>query len=143
MSIAAVLVLSLAAPASAQTEVGTAVTIGAWRAEECRYRNLTGGPAFNYTDIMYTIRCAARHWPVDVAQITRVVDCESGFGEHAVNPNGHYGLFQNDMSMWNALRRSPLVDRWDLHPSVFNARSSVVLNVRYIHFNGYGRWSCA
>jgi len=144
VSIAAVLVLCLAAPASAQTEIGTAVTIGAWRAEECRYRSLMGSPdAYSHREIVLTARCAIDHFPVPggYPTLARIIACESGWGPEAVSPSGSYrGLMQLGYDEFHS-NVGPM--SWPVKRDWTNPRSNLLAGVRLAHNVGWGPWACA
>lgn len=142
--VAAVLVLMMAAPASAQTEIGTAEQIGRWRAEECRYRSLYGSPQeFSYEEMVLTARCAVDHFPVPggFAMLNSVVACESGWGPDAVSPTGSYrGLMQLGYSEFHS-NVGPM--RWPVKREWTNPRSNLLAGVRLAHRVGWGPWTCA
>ena len=56
-------------------------------------------PAGSIEDI---IRTAAAKYGVSGDWMVRIARCESGLNPRAVNPNGHYGLFQFSYSTFNS-----------------------------------------
>ena len=139
----------LAAATISITPASAVVPHSSWRWDTCRFRNLhAADDGFSRREIILTIRCAVWHFPV-IGGPTRAVDvadCESGLNPYAVNPNGHYGLYQDSPGLWAGLlaQSSVLVRHWNLSRNVFNARSNAVLNVEYAHGNGWGAWAaCA
>lgn len=110
-------------------------------AQECRYKR---GGGFSDRDVKATIRCAARRWhvPGGYPKARSVARCESGFNEHN-SYAGHDGVYQHDRRYWPGRFRRFRVRGWRMHPSVFNARSNVVVSIRMAHAGGWSPWSCA
>ncbi|WP_029088099.1 resuscitation-promoting factor [Brevibacterium album] len=66
----------------------------------------------------------------------KIVECESTFNPRAVNPNGHYGLFQFKLATWRSVGGSgnPI----DAHPTEQFKRAKILQEKA-----GWGQWSCA
>jgi hypothetical protein len=135
--LAAALMLSLT-PSGARAD-------GEWRQEQCRYQSVNGDPGWSHTEVAETIQCAVRHWPVDGGydKALSVATCESGLNPLAYNSGGYAGVYQHDVGYWPMRFDSLSPQWWGLSPSVYNARSNVVIAIRYASMYDWSAWSCA
>jgi len=115
-----------------------------WRMQQCRYRHLEDGWGWSYREVALTIGCAVKHWPVfgGVDKAMSVATCESGLNELAYNSGGYAGVYQHAISAWPYRFTNLAPPWWRLRPSVFNARSNVVIAIRYAARYGWQAWSC-
>ena len=79
------------------------------------------------------IRAAAARHGVSGDWMVRIARCESGLNPHAVNPNGHYGLFQFSRSTFSSHGGT---DIWD-------AGQQSEITARMLSQGQAGQWSCA
>lgn len=112
---------------------------------QCRYRR---GGHWSDQDVKAAIRCAVDRWPVSggVRKALSVARCESGFNEHDRNPTSSAaGVYQFLSGTWRAVKQHYRRVKWRYRLSgrVENARSNVLLAIRYAHAGGWGPWSCA
>lgn len=122
-----------------------------WRSEQCRYRNLEGGPGWSTYEVELTIRCAVRHWSVEggAEKALAVARCESGLNELAhnaggCNGSGCGGVFQQHLRYWDGRFIALAPPWWGLRSGVFNGRSNVVVSIKMAHARGwYADWACA
>lgn len=122
-----------------------------WRGEQCRYRNLEGGPGWSAYEVELTIRCAVRHWTVDggAEKALAVARCESGLDELAYNATGCNGygcggVFQQHLRYWDGRFAVLAPPWWGLRPGIFNGRSNTIVSIRMAHAAGwYADWACA
>lgn len=118
-----------------------------WRWDECRFRNYSGGPSFNATEIEMTVRCGVWHWEVSggASKALAVMRCESGGGQFATSPGGHQGLFQFAPSTFLGTynRWEAQWERWNVRRNAYNARANILLAMKKAHHDGWGAWSCA
>jgi hypothetical protein len=105
------------------------------------------GNGYSARDVVQTIWCATNQWPVagGVQKAIAVARCESG-----LNPEQYYsgnaGVFQQRIAYWPGRRAGynlAVADRLEVAPSVYNARSNVLVSIRMVHVGGWGPWSCA
>lgn len=113
------------------------------RVEDCRYATADGAYGYTRGEVRKTIDCAARRLDVSADAATAVADCESHL--YPLARNGPYrGVYQiGDVwsSWWNGYRE--VVRRFDLRPSVWSARSNVVVALARARF-GWSPWAgCA
>jgi len=115
-----------------------------WRQAQCRYRHLEDGWGWSYREVALTIGCAVKHWPVfgGLDKAMSVASCESGLNELAWNPGGYAGVYQHAIAYWPARLANLAPVWWKLRSSIFNARSNVVIAIRYAARYGWGAWSC-
>jgi hypothetical protein len=130
------------------TTVASASNVGLeWREKQCRYRNYSGGPAFNRDEIILTIRCGVQHWPVygGATKAIDVAECESGLGQFATSAGGHQGVYQFAPSTFSGVmgRWSQLWNRWHVRRDAYNARSNILGAIRKASADGWGAWGCA
>lgn len=112
---------------------------------QCRYRR---GGGWSDRDVIAAIRCAVDRWPVagGVRKALSVARCESNFNEHDRNPTSSAaGVYQFLSGTWRAVKQHYRRVKWRYRLSgrVENARSNVLLAIRYAHAGGWGPWSCA
>jgi len=128
--------------------------VGSHQTPSCHFRYLDGNPAFSKDEVRYTIRCAVRRWPVpggyyngiylsglDLA--LAIARRESGFNWYAANPTSSAsGVYQFVSGTWSGQvsGRAELFNKQELNRSVFNARSNVMVAIRYAHGAGWGPW---
>jgi hypothetical protein len=105
------------------------------------------GNGFSVKDVKQTIRCGVDHWRVSggVRKAMSIARCESGFHPHTSNSTSSAaGVYQFLHSTWSAVKRHyrEVMRRFSLSDRVLNARSNVVLAIRYAHAGGWSPWSC-
>ena len=136
---------SAGSPASHSLTHSSGEANRAWRTEECRFGGLVPG-GWTVREIVWTITCAERKWPVSggVSKALAVARCESGLRADASNGGRYLGVYQHAAVYWPARLRS-LAPSWDkaLASSAFDGRSNVVIAMRMAHSGGWGPWSCA
>ena len=118
-------------------------TVNTWRHDQCRYETLQNATWTDY-EVTRTIRCAVDHWPVlgGVDKAISVAQCESGL--EANSENGIYkGVYQQAIIYWDERFTIYSPVWWELEPSIWNARSNVIVSIRMVHDNGWNGWSCA
>lgn len=141
VAISAVVALSLATPA----EAGRARYVGRHQTPSCRFRYYDGHVAFSKQEVRYTIRCAVRRWPVPggIDQALYVARRESGLNWYADNPySSASGVYQFVDGTWDGQMRgrAPFINKQEIQRSVWNARSNVLIAIRYAHMAGWGPW---
>lgn len=122
-----------------------------WRARWIRYQFADGRRGSSYPEIVRSIRSAVDRWPVPggVGTAVRIAQCESGLRAEAENPSGASGVYQVVDGTWGSWWSAMVQARpgwqrlWRLRPSVYNARSNVVLSIIHAHRYGWGAWGCA
>jgi len=125
------LVLLLAAPAVADT----------WRDKECRFNDLRSGNTWTTYEVEKTIRCATAKWyvPGGTPKAFSVAQCESGTDLLDHSTDGYAGTYQHAVQYWDARRAALRPQGWELAPSVYNARSNVVVAIRMAR-SGWSPW---
>ncbi len=114
-----------------------------WRTDQCKFQTLDGKNGWSQTEVVRTINCAVNHWPVPggATAATSVASCESGLNPDAWNGQAA-GVFQQLVTYWPGRYRELKPPWWGLDPSVFNARSNVVVSVKMAHYDGWSPWVC-
>lgn len=111
---------------------------------EVRFCRTSNGNGWSNRDVEQAIRCADQRWhvPGRAARAIRVAKCESGLNEHDAN-SCCSGVFQQNRRYWDGRRRRLNPHHgWKLAPSVYNARTNVVISLRMASRDGWGAWSC-
>jgi len=118
--------------------------VGAKQVPSCRFQLWDGHLRWTQDEVRYTIRCAVVRWPVpgglDLALC--IARRESGFNQFAANPTSSAsGVYQFVSGTWagQISGRAQFVKDQNLGTSVFNARSNVLIAIRYAHMS----WSWA
>lgn len=142
-TMAIALTAPFATPAAAQALDGRYV--GPHKTPSCRFRYLDGKEAFSQDEVRYTIRCAVRRWPVPggLDQALYIARRESGFNWNADNPTSSAsGVYQFVDGTWagQVRGRADFLRQQELSRSVWNARSNVLVAIRYAHMAGWGPW---
>ena len=117
-----------------------------WRWQECRFSSLEPG-VWTRREIVLTIDCALRKWPVpgglDLA--VAVAQCESGPDLKDPGTVSPLGTYQQIALYWPGRWQfwSPAHWKKPLAPEGANPRSNVVVSVRMAHADGswWGDWS--
>jgi len=121
------------------------------RARWVRYQMADGHKGFSYTEVRRSIVAAVERWgvPGGLSKALSVASCESGLNEFASNPySSAAGVFQIVSGTWSSWYGSVVTSRpawsrkWDVKPSVFNARSNVIVSIIHAHRYGWGAWVC-
>lgn len=110
-----------------------------------QYCRTSEGNGWSVKDVKQAIRCAASKWRVDggARKAIAVARCESGFRPHARNACCS-GVFQEHRAYWRGRFRvyNPR-HGYKLSPSVYNARSNVIISIRFARRVGWSpTWSC-
>lgn len=107
----------------------------------CRFQR---NDRWSDSEVRDVIRCAARHFGVDVSTALRVANCESGYKAYAVSSTGRYvGVFQHDISAWPGRQNwADRDNRWNIKESPFDARANTITSMRMVRGSGWGAWSC-
>lgn len=133
---ALVLVLALTLPLS-----GSAAARVRHPQDQCR---TSEGNGWSTRDVKQVIRCAfGRYAPAQARKAISVARCESGFRPRAHDTPGVGGVFQHKYAYWHGRFRRWRVHGWHMRPSIYNARSNVVISARMVHAQGWGAWACA
>lgn len=133
--LSALLFVSAAAPNAEATKVK----------DPSRYCRTSDGNGFSNKDVVQAIRCAVGKWsvPGGVHEALSIAKCESGLDEHA-RLGQFSGVYQQGSSWWRGrFRHYNPHHGFRLSPSIWNARSNVVISIRMMHAVGTGPWSCA
>jgi hypothetical protein len=140
------LILLLPTPAHADgPQIGTAIH-GHINRDQCRFVRYDGEIGYTHKEMVKTIRCATRRWPVPGGgdEAVSVAECESGLNPKAVSASGTFrGVFQQHIDYWLSRYRALAPRHFDLKPEVLNGRANVVVSVRQAHRAGWGAWACA
>jgi hypothetical protein len=120
--------------------------VGPHTAPSCRFRYYDGRQVFSKFEVRSTIRCAVKRWPVPggLDYALSIARRESGFNWNADNPySSASGVYQFVSGTWagQMQNRTDLIKQQDLSRSVWNARSNVLIAIRYAHGAGWGPWS--
>jgi len=110
------------------------------RADDCRYATADGRYGYTSGEVAKVVRCAADRLGVSSDAALAVAECESHLYPRA--RNGSYrGVYQIG-DVWGSWWRSfPFVRRaFDLGPSVWNARSNVVVAIARAR-GGWSPWA--
>lgn len=128
-----------------------AKTLVDWRKRWIRFQFYDGAKGFSSLEVLKSIRSAVARWPVPggVSTAIEIAWCESGMNSRAKNSwSSASGIYQIVAGTWRSWW-SAIVDArpawqraWRLKPSVFNARSNVIVAVIHAHRYGWGAWSC-
>lgn len=121
--------------------IASPLTLGE-RRTDCRFATADGHYGYTRAEVAKTIECAARRFNVSRETSLAVAECESHLYPRA--RNGPYrGVYQIGpvwSSWWRTFRD---VRRFlDLRPSVWNARSNVVIALARAR-GGWSPWACA
>lgn len=107
-----------------------------WRPQKRTTERPTAPEVVKYL-VSDVARRVAKAWPGNDTWALRIVACETGrtFNPRAVNPNGHYGLFQFALSTWRGVggRGNPI----DASVEEQTHRAWILLNR-----SGPGQWEC-
>lgn len=109
------------------------------RQDKCRYQSVEKG-RWTRDEVVWTIRCAAQKFGVDVSTALYVADRESNMEWWAQNPSGACGIYQH-MPAYFESRLQAVPDhfrRWK--DSCFNARSNILAALWMAHRDGWGAW---
>lgn len=112
------------------------------RVDECRYATADGHYGYTRAEVRKTIDCAAGRFGVSRETAINVAECESHLYPRA--RNGPYrGVYQIGPA-WSAWWASfaDVRRRFDLRPSVWSARSNVVIALAQAR-SGWSPWACA
>jgi hypothetical protein len=134
LSIIAVVVLS------------AALVIGNSASAHVRYARTSDGNGWSPTDVKQAIRFSVHRWhvPGGPRKAIAVARCESGFRPHAHDTPTVGGVYQHKYRYWRGrFRKYNPHHGWRLPPSIFNARTNVVISIRMASRHGWGPWSCA
>lgn len=115
------------------------------RGAVARHCRTSDGNGWSTTDVRQAIRCASGRWrpPGGTSKAISVARCESSFRPSARNACCS-GVYQQHRSYWDSRRRQYNPHHgWRLGPSVYNARTNVVISIRMADHTGWGDWSCA
>ncbi len=126
---------------------GTTRASREFRWDECRFGGLQRAP-WTVREIVLTIRCAERRWPVPggVPKALDVARCESGADLKDPGGDGYAGTFQQAERYWPGRWRAYNPRSWDkpLPNAAAQPRSNVVVSIQMAHARGWGAdWSCA
>ncbi len=129
------LLVVLAAPAAKASE---------WRSKQCRYGDLRAGSTWTTYEVEKTIRCATVKWsvPGGMGKAFAVARCESGDDLLDYSHDGYAGTFQHSTHYWPTRYKNLKPAGWNLAPSVYNARSNVIVAIRMARW-GWTPWACA
>lgn len=109
---------------------------------EVRYQHVASA-SWTDREVRMTIRGAVRRWPVPggVDMALSVARCESGFEARDSSPHsGYEGVYQQATAYWRSRLAAYDSPRWQLHDSVNNGRSNVIVSIRQAHAGGWGPW---
>jgi len=110
-----------------------------------RYCRTSEGNGWSVKDVKQAIRCAAGKWEVDggARKAIAVARCESSFHPRARNACCS-GVFQQHRAYWRGRFRAYNPHRgFKLRPSVYNARTNIVISIRMARRVGWSpAWSC-
>lgn len=114
-----------------------------WRNRTGRFNE--GASTWTYQEVRRTIAWATEKWsvPGGLSKAVSVADCESGLRATAVSPSGTYkGVYQQSKDYWPGRHRA--APSWlNLAPSVFNARSNIIVSILMAR-GGWSDWAgCA
>jgi hypothetical protein len=111
------------------------------RSDECRYMTVDDRPGYAPGEVAKLIDCAAHRLGLSATSATNVGWCESRLRPRA--RNGPYrGVYQIGPVWSSWWRRFPFVRRaFDLRPSVWNARSNVIIALARAR-GGWSPWTC-
>lgn len=113
-----------------------------WREKSGRFNK--GSEVWTEFEVRQTIRWAVDKWyvPGGVIKAVSVAECESHLYARAYNDGGYAGVYQQAVAYWPGRHRNA-PDYLQLSPSVFNARSNVVVSILMAR-GGWGAWTgCA
>lgn len=118
--------------------------VGSHQFPSCRFRYADGHKAFSKDEVRATIHCAVTRWPVPYGldQALCVARRESGFNWYANNPySSASGIYQFVDGTWSGQMtgRARFVRDQEVEKSVWNARSNVLIAIKYAHTSG--SWS--
>lgn len=143
------MVTRIIAVVALMTVVGTSFTSTAVanRSSKERMFRTSDGNGYSNRDVRQLIRKAVHRWHVagGVHKALSVARCESGYNERNRNPSSSAsGVYQFLRATWDSVKQRyrSLMRRLNLGESVFNARSNVILAIRYAHAGGWSPWSC-
>ena len=110
----------------------------------CRFQYWDGKRNWTQDEVRYTIRCAVVRWsvPGGLPLALCIARRESGFQQFAANPySSASGVYQFVDGTWagQIAGRAQFVRDQNLGRSVWNARSNVLIAIRYAHMS----WSWA
>jgi hypothetical protein len=116
------------------------------REKWCRFGSVDGQVGhWTHHEVRATIACACRRWGVDFATALGIAERESGLNANAVNTAGSSasGVYQHIMAYWPGRiaafnRNAPGMNAG---PSVFNARSNVLVSIRMMARSGFSPWA--
>ena len=135
IALALAILTALAGPANAQPKHPE-------RALFCRYGSLDNG-RWTEREVHAEIRCALTHWNAGTfTHAHAIAERESGDYWGAHNPSGASGIYQNLASLWpgRVAAFNASHPRWHAAPSVWNARSSVIVSIWLASMTNWGPW---
>jgi hypothetical protein len=134
-------VLFVAVSLMAISPSAQASSTAAWRWKECRFQTYDGKDGWSKLEVRKTINCAEYKFPSSLTIALEVAERESGFYQYADNPYSFAsGVYQFISSTWQSLRHNHLkqfAKRWEISPSVWNARANVMIAVRWANIAGW------
>lgn len=108
----------------------------------CSFQGLSKA-SWTVNEVQRTIRCFAWHLGVDVNTALYVAGRESGFRPRAFNPSGCAGVYQHQLSYWDARVRaySGLLERFKVRNTAWwNPRANILVAMGMVRDHGWSAW---